>query len=105
VTILPLFVALYEFYFFQNLDLSPRGKKILLALIAILFVLGIFGFIIWGERYINVIIEGYAYRTFTMSERVLTQFRIVLLLCHAPSLPPSLSPQSGLRFPHIQDDS
>ena len=78
VAILPLFVALYEFYFFQNLDLSPRGKKILLALIAILLVLGIFGFIIWGERYINVIIEGYAYRTFTMSERVLTQFRIVL---------------------------
>ena len=78
VAILPLFVALYEFYFFQNLDLSPRGKKILLALIAILLVLGIFGFIIWGKRYINVIIEGYAYRTFTMSERVLTQFRIVL---------------------------
>ena len=78
VAILPLFVALYEFYFFQNLDLSPRGKKILLVLIAILLVLGIFGFIIWGKRYINVIIEGYAYRTFTMSERVLTQFRIVL---------------------------
>jgi hypothetical protein len=78
VAILPLFVALYEFYFFQNLDLSPRGTKILFALIAVLFVLGIFGFIIWGERYINVIIEGYAYRTFTMSERVLTQFRIVL---------------------------
>ena len=78
VAILPLFVALYEFYFFQNLDLSPRGKKILLALIAILLVLGIFGFIIWGKRYINVTIEGYAYRTFTMSERVLTQFRIVL---------------------------
>ena len=78
VAILPLFVALYEFYFFQNLDLSPRGKKILLALIAVLLVLGIFGFIIWGKRYIHVIIEGYAYRTFTMSERVLTQFRIVL---------------------------
>jgi hypothetical protein len=78
VAIFPLFVTLYEFYFFQNLDLSPKGKKILLALIAILLVLGIFGFIIWGKRYINVIIEGYAYRTFTMSERVLTQFRIVL---------------------------
>jgi hypothetical protein len=78
VAILPLFVALYEFYFFQNFDLSPKGKKILFTLIAALLVLGIFGFIVWGERYIHVIIEGYAYRTFTMSERVLTQFRIVL---------------------------
>ncbi len=78
VAILPLFIALYEFYFFQRFDLSPKGKKILLGLVAGLFILGAFGFIIWGKRYINVIIEGYQYRTFTMSERVLTQFRIVL---------------------------
>jgi len=78
VAILPLFIALYEFYFFQKFDLGPKGKKILLGLVAGLFILGAFGFIIWGTRYINVIIEGYQYRTFTMSERVLTQFRIVL---------------------------
>ncbi len=78
VAILPLFVALYEFYFFQKFDLSPRGKKILLGLVAGLLILGAFGFAIWGRRYIGVIIEGYQYRTFTMSERVLTQFRIVL---------------------------
>ena len=29
VAILPVFLALYEFYFFQNLELSPKGKKIL----------------------------------------------------------------------------
>jgi hypothetical protein len=78
VAILPLFIALYEFYFFQKLDLSPKGQKILLCLAGALFLLGAFGFIIWGPRYINVIIEGYAYRTFTMSERVLTQSRIIL---------------------------
>jgi hypothetical protein len=78
VAILPLFIALYEFYFFQNLDLSPKGRKILSSLVGALFILGAFGFIIWGGRYINVIIEGYEYRTFTMSERVLTQSRIVL---------------------------
>jgi len=78
VAILPLFIALYEFYFFQKLDLSSKGRKILLSLTGALLILGAFGFIIWGERYINVIIEGYEYRTFTMSERVLTQFRIVL---------------------------
>jgi hypothetical protein len=78
VAILPFFIVLYEFYFFQNFDLSPKGKKILYLLVAALLVLGAFGFIIWGRRYINVIIEGYQYRTFTMAERVLTQFRIVL---------------------------
>jgi hypothetical protein len=78
VAILPLFIALYEFYFFQRFDLGPTGKKILFTLIGSLLVLGAFGFVIWGQRYINVIIEGYQYRTFTMSERVLTQFRVVL---------------------------
>jgi hypothetical protein len=78
VAILPLFIALYEFYFFQNFDLSPRGKNILFVLIGALLVLGAFGFIIWGERYIQLIKEGYEYRMFTMSERVLTQFRIIL---------------------------
>jgi hypothetical protein len=76
--ILPLFVALYEFYFFQNLDLSPKGRKILFSLVAGLLILGAFGFIIWGQRYMDVIEEGYKFRTFTMWERVLTQFRVVL---------------------------
>jgi len=76
--ILPVVIALYEFYFFQNLDLSHKGKRILSILVGILFVLGILLFVIWGERYLRVIQEGYAYRTFTMSERILTQFRVVL---------------------------
>jgi hypothetical protein len=76
--ILPFFIALYEFYFFQNLDLSPRGKKVLFALVGALLVLGVLGFLVWGQRYIDVTIEGYKTRTFTLSERVLTQFRVVL---------------------------
>ena len=78
VAVLPLFIALYEFYFFQTLDLSPKGKKALLILIGGLFALGAIGLLIWGKRYLDLIIEGYQYRTFTMSERVLTQFRVVL---------------------------
>ncbi len=83
VAILPLFVALYEFYFFQKFDLSPKGKKILFGLVAGVFLLGVFGFIFWGGRYMQVIREGYEYRAslstpFTMGERVLTQSRVVL---------------------------
>ncbi|MGA2515013.1 MAG: hypothetical protein ABSG44_00520 [Thermodesulfobacteriota bacterium] len=83
VAILPLFVAIYEFYFFQNFDVSLRGKNFLFVLLGALLVLGVFGFIIWGERYIQVIKEGYEYRAslpspVTMGERVLTQSRVVL---------------------------
>jgi len=76
--ILPAFVVLYEFYFFQRLDISPKGRKVLFSLVGALLILGAFGFILWGQRYLNVIEEGYKFRTFTMSERVLTQFRVVL---------------------------
>ncbi len=78
VALLPLFIALYEFYFFQNLDLSPKGKRVLFFLVGVLVALGAFGLILWGKRYLNLIIQGYEYRTFTMGERVLTQFRVVL---------------------------
>jgi len=78
VAILPLFVGLYEFYFFQNFDLGPKGKKILYSIILGLLFLGVVGIVLWGRRYIDVTVEGYQYRTFTMSERVLTQFRVVL---------------------------
>jgi hypothetical protein len=78
VAILPLFMGLYEFYFFQNFDLGPKGKKVLYSLVLGLLLLGVFGFILWGQRYINLTQEGYQYFKFTMSERVLTQFRVVL---------------------------
>jgi hypothetical protein len=78
VAILPVFIVLYEFYFFRNFDLSPNGKKILFISIGSLFILGVLGFLLWGERYIQLIIEGYKYRDFTLLERVLTQFRVVL---------------------------
>ena len=59
VAILPFFIAVYEFYFFQNLDLSPRGKRIVLILVGGLLALGALGFLVWGKRYYDVIIEGY----------------------------------------------
>lgn len=78
VALLPLLIVLYEFFFFQKLDLSPRGKKVVLWLIGTLLILGAFGLILWGPRYYNEIVEGYQIRDFTLEERVLTQFRIVL---------------------------
>jgi tetratricopeptide (TPR) repeat protein len=76
--ILPLFIVLYEFYFFQNLKVSSKGRKVLLILIGSIFLLVLVGLVLWGERYLIAIEEGYRIRDFTLGERVLTQFRVVL---------------------------
>jgi hypothetical protein len=78
VAILPLFVALYEFCFFQNPELTSKRRKALLYAFGSVALLGVLMALIWGKRYITVIIEGYQTRDFTLLERVLTQFRVVL---------------------------
>jgi protein O-mannosyl-transferase len=78
VAILPLYVALYELFFFQKMDLSPKGKKIFIYLVGGVFLIGVLMLIFWGKRYFDVIIEGYEIRDFTLTQRVLTQFRVVL---------------------------
>lgn len=78
VAILPLFILLYEFYFFQNLTISPKGKKVLITLSLTVGLIVLIGLAVWGERYYELIIEGYKIRNFTLGERVLTQFRVVL---------------------------
>jgi Tfp pilus assembly protein PilF len=93
VAILPLFIALYEFYFFQNAGFNlqgPQGKKALTYVFGTVALIGLLGFLIFGDRYYEVIVEGYKIRDFTLTERVLTQFRVVvhyvtLLLYPAPS--------------------
>jgi tetratricopeptide (TPR) repeat protein len=78
VAILPIFILIYEFYFFQNLTLSSKGKKTFLSVAVIVGLIGLLGLVVWGKRYYELIIEGYKIRDFTLGERVLTQFRVVL---------------------------
>jgi len=90
VAILPVFIALYEFYFFQNATLSGKGEKALIYVSGAVVLVGLLGILIWGGRYYNVILEGYKIRNFTLTERILTQFRVVLyyvtlLIYPAPS--------------------
>jgi len=73
---LPLFIVLYEICFFR----VGEGffQRSMVRVLLILVGLGLLGFILLGGRYIDVIREGYQYRDFTMSERGLTQLRVVL---------------------------
>jgi hypothetical protein len=78
VAILPLFILLYEFYFFQKLTVTRTGKKILLVLLILVILVVTVGLLLWGKRYFNLIQEGYKIREFSLEERLLTQARVVL---------------------------
>ena len=86
---LPLIILLYEWYFFQGLQLEwlRRNIKFFLGLFAIL---GLVIFLYLGKSPFDRILADYSVRDFTLLERVLTQFRVVvfyisLLLCPHPS--------------------
>ncbi len=75
--VLPLFIALYEICFLSRREGGlPRWtkSKIFLALLG----LGLVGLLLLGGKYIPIIQEGYRYRDFTMSQRMLTQLRVLL---------------------------
>lgn len=74
---LPLFILLYEWFFLQDLSVAWLRKRLLpilgvgvfLACVAILFL---------GQHPFDAILNSYGSRDFDMSQRVLTQFRVVI---------------------------
>jgi tetratricopeptide (TPR) repeat protein len=74
---LPLFIIIYEWYFFQDLRVEwlRRFWPYLLAGIGILIGLGFFYF---GNNPWTAIMSGYDKWDFTVTERVLTEFRVVV---------------------------
>lgn len=86
---LPLIVFLYEWYFFRDLSFEWFKRNIKYFLVP-LFILGILAFIYLGDSPVDRILRGYETRDFTLLERVMTQFRIImlylsLLICPLPS--------------------
>ncbi|MCE4606746.1 MAG: hypothetical protein F7B59_05370, partial [Desulfurococcales archaeon] len=74
---LPFFIFLYEWYFLQDLDKTWFKTKIIpLACVTLIFA--ILGFIYMGGHPIENILKGYETRNFTLYQRVLTEFRVVI---------------------------
>ncbi len=74
---LPFFLLLYEWYFFR--DLSLKWLKDHLALLAgLLLLLAIVALIFLGLEPLDKIWEGYAFRSFTPGQRLLTEMRVVI---------------------------
>ena len=74
---LPFFVLIYEWYFFQ--DLSTAWLKRHLPCITGTFIgIGLLVFWYLGSNPLEAILSGYAYRDFTLKERILTEFRVAI---------------------------
>lgn len=75
---LPLFILLYEWYFFQDLRLKFSKKQLFwIAAIGCLFVIVLF--LLLGSSPLDKLFPSYSGRPFSMAERLLTQPRVVLL--------------------------
>ncbi len=74
---IPFFIFLYEWYFFQKLSLDWFKQRFFIF-VGILVFFVIFAFIYLGENPLQKILNTYKYRDFTVEQRMLTQFRVVV---------------------------
>jgi len=74
---LPFIVFLYEWYFFQNLSATWIKRNIWYALVPIA-VFGVVALVYLAPDPVEQITARYLYRDFTMWERVLSEFRVVV---------------------------
>jgi tetratricopeptide (TPR) repeat protein len=74
---LPFFIFLYEWYFFQDLS-WPWLKRHLFLFGGILALFATVALLFFGADPVERILESYNTRDFTLTQRILTQFRVVV---------------------------
>jgi len=74
---LPFFLLLYEWYFFRDLSLKWLKDHFVL-LVGLLLLMAIVAFIFLGTAPLDKIWAGYASRSFTPVQRLLTEMRVVI---------------------------
>ena len=83
---LPFFILLYELYFFQNMGWAwVRRNYLFIALLAVLFFITTAVFL--GNHPWDKILAGYGGREFTLPQRVLTEFRVIIFYLSLLLLP------------------
>jgi tetratricopeptide (TPR) repeat protein len=75
---LPGFIILYEWYFFQGLSRLWAKRQVLILAGVGLFII-VISLIYFGDDPFARILNSYNRRDFTLVQRVLTQFRVVIL--------------------------
>ncbi len=74
---LPLFILLYDWFFFQDLRL-PRPKYLFTGGVVTILAAIILSHIFLGGHPLDQIMAGYDQWSFTMPERIMTEFRVVI---------------------------
>jgi hypothetical protein len=74
---LPFFIFLYEWYFFQDLDITWLKKQLIPATLIIIVFAGLV-FLYLGTHPAATILSSYSGRDFTLPQRLLTEFRVVV---------------------------
>ena len=75
---LPLFIFLYEWYFFQDLSRAWLKRGIIFGAAMLLVIIGVSYLYLDGQPFAKLT-AGYQARDFTMGQRILTEFRVVIL--------------------------
>lgn len=83
---LPVFIFLYEWYFFQGLNRAWIKRRFFI-IAGILLFLVMLGFFFLGESPFHRILAGYGSRQFTLLQRVLTELRVVIFYISLLLLP------------------
>jgi len=74
---LPLVILMYEWFFFQNLKITISKHRMLYAMLTVI----VFGAIAWhylGGNPLTRILNSYNTRDFTLPQRVMTEWRVVI---------------------------
>ena len=75
---LPLFILLYEWFFFQDLKPILTNKRLFLIIGGMFVLFSVIAIIYLGENPVDRILNSYKYRDFNLPQRVLTEFRVVI---------------------------
>ena len=75
---LPFFIVLYEWFFFQNLNIQWLKRRALVLAIPVIFLIAL-AMIYFGNNPLESIKSGYNARAFTLDQRLLTELRVVVL--------------------------
>lgn len=73
---LPVFILLYEWYFFQDMRLHLKKIHYFLAALVILFMFTATFYYLGPDPLASI--SNYSFRNFTLQERMLTQLRVVI---------------------------
>jgi protein O-mannosyl-transferase len=74
---LPFFIFLYEWYFFQEVSLKWI-KRNSIYILCLLFIIILMALLYLGAHPMDKILSGYSHRDFTIGQRVLTEFRVII---------------------------